>query len=114
MSKKPLNPSPFLIRVLAAIDEASRNDRFTSPGFIANAVFPRDHPGWSRSCKCGPYGSTRGSGLVMMMGGYLGKLKRAEQPLVESHWTGHNRQHTLTDAGERMLLDNKHLLGETA
>lgn len=73
--------SEFQIRVLRAVEEANKNGRFTSPSWIANAVFPSDHPGWSRSCKCGPYGSTRGSGLVMMMGGYLGSFD-----ITRRHW----------------------------
>jgi hypothetical protein len=70
--------TPFMVRVLRAVAESEKKRRFSSPSWIASAVFPDDHPGWRRVCKCGPYGSTRGSGLVMMMGGYLGKLHRAK------------------------------------
>jgi len=107
-----MKPSPFVIRVLYAISEQVRRKRFTSPAWIAHEVFPADHPGWTRSCKCGPYGSTRGSGLVMMMGGFLGKLKHSEPPLVESWWDSGatNQHHCLSQAGEEMLKKHKDLL----
>lgn len=108
--RRALRPSPFLIRVLNAVEEADSKGGFTSPAWIANAVFPDDHPGWTRSCKCGPYGSHRGSGLVMMMGGYLGKLKRADPPLVESWYRGSDRGHRLTAEGRAMLKVNKEML----
>lgn len=106
-----MKPTIFLIRVLNAIEEANNAKGYTSPSWIANKVFPRDHPGWMRSCKCGPYGSTTGSGLIMMMGGYLGKLKHASPPLVSVTYDGNgNSSHILTIKGREVLTANKSLL----
>jgi hypothetical protein len=106
--KKPkqMLPTPFLIRVLHVVKTRFDGGKFTTPSYIAGEVFPEDHPGWRRSCKCGAYGSTKGSGLVMMMGGYLGKLKRGETPLVCSWWKDSTQIHCLTTDGDKMLRDN--------
>lgn len=106
--------SPFLIRVLDVLQRRSANDEYMTPKFIALEVFTRDHPGWQRSCKCGAYGSTRGSGLIMFMGGYLGRLRRAK--LIEENWmTKENRRRKfwLTVAGQKLLADNQELLKQS-
>lgn len=46
-----------------------------SPRQFARLMWP-DSPGWCRVSKCGPYGSTRGGGMNLAGGGYLGKLHR--------------------------------------
>jgi hypothetical protein len=107
-----MKATAFLIRVLDIIDRRDRERGFTTPSWIANEVFPRNHPGWSRSCKCGPYGSTKGSGLVMFMGGYLGKLKTCDPPLVYSRWLDGHAKHWLSADGLDMLEANRHLLEE--
>lgn len=96
-----MKPNPFLFQVLQALADAEDKGRFSTPKWIADEVFPKDHPGWQRSCKCGPYGSHRGSGLVMMMGGYLGKLRKAG--LVDRY----HGKNTLTSAGRKMLKEKK-------
>lgn len=99
-----MKPTPFMIRVLNEIHLASEENRFTSPAWIAHDVFPRDHPGWQRSCKCGRNGTTQGSGLVMMIGGYLGKLAKAG---LVTRFRDCNR---LTCDGFAMLKDHADLL----
>lgn len=109
-----MKPTQFMIRVLDAINSANSERQFTSPSWIANRVFPRDHPGWKRSCKCGAYGSTKGSGLVMMMGGYIGKLSHATPPLVVRGYSNDDVRTYLTLAGENVLRDNRQLMDANA
>lgn len=101
--------SSFLIRVLNDIVTAKANGSYLTPYWIASRVFPDDHPGWLRSCKCGAYGSTRGSGLVMFMGGYLGKLRKAGL-ITEWYDIHQNRNIALTVKGERVYKENLKLL----
>ncbi len=103
-----MKPSKFLIAVLNALDQAAKDNTFTSPHWIAVKVFPRNHPGWQRRTKAGPSGTRKGGGMDLFMGGYLGKLNRAK--LVATKFTRHDRVLLLTDAGRDMLESNRHLL----
>lgn len=67
------------------------------PGQFAESYFPRDYSGWDRVCKCGPYGVTRGGGLILWAGGWLGRLK--QRGLVDPH-------HRLTTAGRGYLAEH--------
>lgn len=88
---------PNVLRALAIL----RDKGPIRPAWFAHLWFPRDHPGWSRSCKCGPYGSTRGSGLVMWAGGYLGRLCR-------TGWA----EHRGWDVGVALTTEGKKVLRE--
>ena len=46
------------------------------PHRFAVKFFPRDHPGFHRATKCGPYGVRYGGGTDQWCGGYLGKLRK--------------------------------------
>ena len=46
-----------------------------SPRQFAKLYFPKSHEGWQRVGKAG-HGSTRGQGLVLFAGGFMGKLRR--------------------------------------
>lgn len=104
-----MKPSAFMVRVLSVIQKKHKEDSFQTPYWIASEVFPDDHPGWLRSCKCGAYGSTRGSGLIMFMGGYLGKLRKSDI-VCEWYDTHDNRKMALTAKGQKILADNISLL----
>jgi hypothetical protein len=83
--RKPITAmktTPFLLKVLVAVQRCVDARGTAPPAWVARRVFPPDHPGWKRICKCGPKGSTRGSGLRMFMGGYLGKLRNLDEPLI--------------------------------
>lgn len=90
--------SEFLLRVLRDLEIAEKDKQWSTPRYVAGRIFPKDHPGWRRSCKCGPNGSHRGSGLVLFMGGYLGKLRRDD--LVHQ---GRDRSNVLTNKGRELL-----------
>jgi len=47
------------------------------PSAFARQYFPKDHEGWERHGRAGR-GSTRGQGLILWAGGWLGKLKQRE------------------------------------
>lgn len=67
MPHKKLTPSQF--RALKII----RDNRIEMPRQFARLMWP-DSDGWDRYTKCGPYGVTRGGGMSIAGGGYLGKL----------------------------------------
>lgn len=46
-----------------------------APAWFSELMWP-DSPARRRVYKCGPKGSTRGSGLWLSAGGFLGKLRR--------------------------------------
>lgn len=62
------------LRILVAVDEIT-------PRAFARKMWP-DSDGWRRSHKCGPSGSSRGSMMSMVGGGYLGKLTHMDPPLA--------------------------------
>lgn len=67
-------PQVRALRILVAVDEIT-------PRAFARKMWP-DSPGWKRSYRCGPNGSSRGSMMSMAGGGYLGKLTRMDPPLA--------------------------------
>lgn len=91
--------TPTMIRSL----EILADNEPLMPSEFANLFFPRNHPGWTRSCKCGAYGSTTGSGLVMWAGGWLGKLRK--KGLVQRHHDRARRYDSfvLTEEGYRTI-----------
>lgn len=51
-----------------------RDNEITMPKQFAHLYFPKDHEGWQRVGRVGR-GATRGVGLVLFSGGFLGKLR---------------------------------------
>jgi len=76
-------------------------NRPLTPGDFAGEFFESGHPGWQRSGKCGPKGSTKGQGLVLWSGGWLGKLRKAGLIRHSDGWNGH----TLTAEGKTALAE---------
>jgi len=52
-----------------------RNHKIDSPRQFARFMWP-DSDGWKRHSKAGPNGVSRGGGMNLAAGGYLGKLER--------------------------------------
>ena len=52
-----------------------RNHKIDSPRQFARFMWP-DSAGWKRTSKAGPNGTSRGGGMNLAAGGYLGKLER--------------------------------------
>ena len=71
------------------------------PGRFADLMWPNS-PAHTRSYNCGPYGATRGSGLVLSAGSYLAKLARAGLIIKQTctiNGKYYNAGYVLTDAG---------------
>lgn len=62
----------------------------------------RDHPGWQRNTRCG-HGTSRGGGMNLAAGGYLGKLRK--QGLVYELSGAAIKRWVLTPAGRAALAD---------
>jgi hypothetical protein len=75
-----------------------------SPAWFAHHYFPEDHPGWKRVGRCGPNGSTTGTGLILAAAGLLGKLRRDK---LAGFTFLHDRVQTIiTSEGRRALKGN--------
>jgi hypothetical protein len=72
------------------------------PREFAQAMWPNS-PGWRRVSKCGPYGVTRGGGMCIAGGCYLGKLNR--KGWTKCEWNG--SRHSLSDAGKDVLEEHE-------
>ncbi len=68
-SKKPIKPTPSLVKGLLLI----RDKKIDMPSQFARFFWPSDHPGWKRRGKCGPSGSASGIGMRLAGGALLGK-----------------------------------------
>jgi hypothetical protein len=86
-------------KALAIIHRASG----ISAAAFAETMWP-DSPHWRESYQCGAYGSSKGRGVVMAGGSYLGKLKKAG--LVYSAYADRTGFH-LTPAGEKALAGSE-------
>ena len=74
-----------------------------TPGWFAQHYFPEDHEGWRRVAKCGPQGSTTGTGLILAAAGLLGKLRRDK---LAGFTFLHGRSQTcITSEGRRALRE---------
>jgi hypothetical protein len=72
------------------------------PADFARYMWP-DNPNWRRPGKCGAYGSSKGLGMRLAGGGYLGRLCKAG--LVR--YTQYPREGwVLTASGEQLLPPN--------
>lgn len=70
MPQKPLTP-----KQRQAL-ELLRDHQIDSPTQFARLMWP-DADGWRRVGRCGLNGSTRGVGMRLGAGGYLGRLRKA-------------------------------------
>lgn len=107
--KKPKRLSPKLRRTFATTIDTNNTTGILNRALLALYLYPasgpaalgariwRGHPGWNRVSKCGAYGSTRGGGMNLMAGGYLGKMKREGLAISDSH--DYLRTWKLTGAG---------------
>lgn len=77
-----------------------RDQGSLAPREFARQMWP-DSPGWRRVSKCGPYGSTRGGGMCLAGGSYLGKLRRAS--LVEKDASDPRGLYSISEEGRRQL-----------
>jgi hypothetical protein len=68
MAPKRLTKPQYRALRIIALEGPIRPSRF------ALNMWP-DSPAWKRSYKCGPSGATRGRGIVLSGGSYLGKLR---------------------------------------
>ena len=81
-----------------------RSNEIERPGHFARLMWP-DAEAWQRPAKCGNHGVSKGGGMRMAGGAYLGKLQKAG--LVEWYTTWPNRRlYRLTPAGESQLSSN--------
>lgn len=88
---------------IKALTIISGNDIEYASAF-AELYFGKDHPGWRRICKCG-HGSSRGGGMNLWAGGYLGKLRKKK--LISGMGSG--RRFMLTQLGQESLKAAKGL-----
>lgn len=91
-------PTPAQIKALQIIEAHT----IRSPTQFARLMWP-DAEAWSNTSKCGPHGSSRGGGMRMAGGAYLGKLRKAK--LID-WWYGRGTERTfsLTEMGRTALL----------
>ncbi len=77
-----------------------------APRRFAKHMWP-ESAGWRRYTNCGPYGVTRGGGMNLAAGGFLGKLRR--RGLVD--WRPRDRMpkapyvYALSEKGRKALDD---------
>ena len=77
-----------------------RDNRIDSPTVFARHMWP-DNPNWHHPTKAGR-GTTRGGGMRLGAGGFLGRLRRAG--LIYGNGTGyHPERFGLTSAGKALL-----------
>lgn len=92
--RKPLTDAQR--RALAILEEYGP----LMPGRFAERMWP-DAEGWQRLGKCGNKGSTRGVGMRLAGGGFLGKLWKLG--LVHPVWRFDCREYRLSDGGYSAL-----------
>ena len=80
--------------------EIVRDNPDIRPRIFANLMWP-DSEGHRHHTKCGPRGSTRGGGMRLSAGGYLGKLSRAGLLVYTGHKYG--SAYVISRAGEEAL-----------
>lgn len=79
--------------------------RRITPRRFAELMWPNSKC-WNHSTKCGPSGVTRGGGMWLAAGGYLGRLRKLK--LVDWDVDRYYRKHYhLTKHGERSLLESE-------
>lgn len=71
------------------------------PREFAKAMWP-DAPGWKRACKCGPNGSTKGSGMITAGGAYLGRLRKMRLVRPSYDWKA---GYVLSTTGRKALRE---------
>lgn len=69
-----------------------------APKGFAEYLWPADHPGWRRVGNCGQ-GSSRGVGMRLSAGGYLGKLLKLGWVEWAPERFGHLREFRVTREG---------------
>jgi hypothetical protein len=74
------------------------------PERFASLMWP-DSEGHQRSHKVGQSGSSKGVGMALAAGGFLGRLRAAGLTDWKPAWHGYQHFHFVTQEGER-LLDN--------
>lgn len=79
-----------------------RDNKIHYAAEFARLYFDEGNPGWRRISRCGAYGSSRGGGLILFAGGYLGKLRKAG--LISGIGSGY--QFRLTENGRDALEEN--------
>ena len=80
--------------------EIIRDNEISMPKQFAHHYFPEEHEGWRRVGRVG-HGVTRGVGLVLFAGGFMGKL-RAQELISGGHPEYPAR---LTEKGHQYLKD---------
>ncbi len=91
------------VRALEVIEAAGS----IRPRAFAKAMWPESE-GWRRQTRCGNNGVTRGGGMCLAGGGYLGKL--VQLGVVEQQFRNEfHRQDgfALTDKGKTILADKR-------
>jgi len=102
-----MNPTPTAIRALKII----RDHGPIRPREFGEKLWGKEHPGWRRVSKAGPSGSTRGGGMNLAAGGYIGKLFKAGWVWPNYFIFGPRDQEyrfqgwELTDAGHKILQE---------
>jgi len=78
------------------------------PREFARLMWP-DSEGWRRSTKCGPNGSTRGGGMCLAGGGYLGKLyhKGWSKEVYSQYDPTRSLGYSLTEEGWQALEEDE-------
>lgn len=88
------------IRALTIIS----SNEIERPAHFARLMWPNAEA-WCRPAKCGNHGVSKGGGMRMAGGGYIGKLRKAG--LIEWYRTWPKRDLLrLTDAGKAVLSSN--------
>jgi transcription elongation factor Elf1 len=72
------------------------------PERFASLMWP-DSEGHQRSHKVGRSGSSKGVGMALAAGGFLGRLRTAGLTDWKPAWHGYQRYHFVTEQGERLL-----------
>lgn len=79
-----------------------RDKSVVSPRHFARLFWP-DSECWSNHTKCGPNGVSRGGGMSLAGGGYLGKLTKAG--LIQWMPMRDGPSYFLTELGKRLLME---------
>ena len=90
--------------ILKAVVILGKNPGGLSPRSFAKEMWP-DSPRWKIPTKCGPYGCSRGGGMNLAGGGFLGKLSK--RGLAKLSYALRRPAWVLTDQGMKVFENLK-------